>query len=342
MLLNHRILLFEVSSASDQAHQLGLKSAGGAYWMDDNGRIVAKTVKDTLVKFVKTKSETPVQQKDQGDVETSTASNATVVNPTTPPSPKLTADVILGKKISGPGGGNEGGVYEGTDGVQRYVKFYKNENRSYTEHLANQIYKELDINAPTTHVFKYGDATFYASDIIPGKTLGASGKLTIDVANDILDGFAADVLVANWDAVGLGNDNILLTPEGAPVRIDNGASFMFRAVGDNLKYPSASQEKMYYQISEWNYLANPSVNSMYANIFAVAGYKNGDDLGKRAVAQIKDIAALRQKYGNWSNFVEQKVPDMNPKTKDQVIEMLETRFKLLVQKAIELKNAQGV
>ena len=45
-----------------------------------------------------------------------------------------------------------------------------------------------------------------------------------------MKGFAADVLTANWDAVGLVNDNILLKG-GEAHRIDNGAAFMYRAQG---------------------------------------------------------------------------------------------------------------
>lgn len=34
------------------------------------------------------------------------------------------------------------------------------------------------------------------------------------VAESLLKGFAADVLIANWDVVGLGLDNIMTTPKG--------------------------------------------------------------------------------------------------------------------------------
>lgn len=44
-------------------------------------------------------------------------------------------------------------------------------------------------------------------------------------------GFMADALVANWDFVGLTDDNVLWTPEGQPVRIDQGSTFERRAMG---------------------------------------------------------------------------------------------------------------
>ena len=54
----------------------------------------------------------------------------------------------LYKKISNSLGSNDGGLYEGTDGIKRYIKFYKNPLQSICEFVANKLYSELDISVP--------------------------------------------------------------------------------------------------------------------------------------------------------------------------------------------------
>jgi len=325
--------LLRESAAAEEAHKLGLTSAGGAYWMDKTGKIVAKTIGDKLVKMpdkAKAPEKAPAAQSQAPQAPPSAPTPAQ-------PEPKaeapLTADTILGKKISGAAGSNKGGFYEGTDGVMRYVKEYKDPTRSHSEKLANDIYSALGLTAPKGHTFPVGGQTMYASDILPGKQLAQVG-VTPEIANKILDGFAADVLVGNWDTVGLVNDNILVTPEGEPARIDNGGTFLFRAQEASGRKPDGLLGK----ISEWDGFSNPSINASYSNIFKAAGLKGANDLGDRAVEQINKIKQLEQSSGGWETLVNTNAPDMNPKDKEQVIQMLNTRSKLLYQKAQELQG----
>ncbi|MBW3545405.1 MAG: GNAT family N-acetyltransferase [Bacteroidetes bacterium] len=44
-------MLFESEDASDQAHKLGLTSAGWGYWKDKSGKTVAQTIQGKLVKL---------------------------------------------------------------------------------------------------------------------------------------------------------------------------------------------------------------------------------------------------------------------------------------------------
>lgn len=50
-LLNEYILSEEEGDAAEQAHALGLTSAGWGYWRDEFGRTVAQTIDGKLVKF---------------------------------------------------------------------------------------------------------------------------------------------------------------------------------------------------------------------------------------------------------------------------------------------------
>jgi hypothetical protein len=370
--------LLRESAAADDAHKQGLTSAGGAYWMDKTGKITHKTVQDKLVKVPEkpaagtasataTPQSTPATPKPAASATpapipsaapTPTPSAAATPTPSAAPKPTpsasptptpvttgatpvatpqkkapLTADVILGKKVGNAGGSNKGGFYEGTDGVTRYVKEYQDPTRSHAEKLANEIYSALGLTAPNAHTFPVGGKTIYASDIIDGQELGKVG-VTPENANKILDGFAADVLVGNWDTVGLVNDNVLITPDGQPARIDNGGTFLFRAQEASGRKPDALLDK----ISEWDAFSNPAVNASYSNIFKTAGVKNANALGDRVVDQINKIKQLEQSSGGWDKIVNASSPDMKPEDKQQVIQMLNSRSKLLYQKAQELQG----
>jgi hypothetical protein len=50
------------------------------------------------------------------------------------------------------------------------------------------------------------------------------------------EGFMADALLGNWDVVGLDQDNVLWGPDGEPIRLDQGGTFEFRAMGKPKPY----------------------------------------------------------------------------------------------------------
>jgi hypothetical protein len=63
---------------------------------------------------------------------------------------------------------------------------------------------------------------------------GLSKPSAAELANNAgaTSGFAADAWLANWDAVGMGFDNLLTAGGGQAVRIDVGGSLLFRAQGE--------------------------------------------------------------------------------------------------------------
>ncbi len=251
------------------------------------------------------------------------------------------ADVILHKQISGPKGSNPGGVYEGSDGVKRYVKFYANETQAHVEKITNQIYNDLGLSAPKAHVFRTRDGKIaYSTRLIDGQTLQAAG-LTKSRAENVLDGFAADVLTANWDAVGLQMDNILLAAGGKAIRIDNGGSLLFRAKA-GLKPANAL-----HTISEWESFANPNVNPAYAKVFKAAGLTKAEDMGDELLNQLNNIAKFHDKVaaeGGFKVWVRRIAPGLNAADADAIGQMLAIRAELLSDKALALmqsmQNAQ--
>ncbi len=250
-----------------------------------------------------------------------------------PEKPELTADEILATKDAGAKGSNLGGFYTGTDGVQRYVKFYQDPAQAFCEHLSNQMYRDLGFEAPESTTFGREDGTTaYASKIVDGLKTVKDVGLTVTTAKQVMHGFAADVLLGNWDAVGTGLDNVGVVGDKV-MRVDNGGSLLFRAKAGR------KPMELLNQITEWDKFLSSSANPYYSQVASKAGVAKATDLGKDLVAQIGNIKNLQKESGGWAKYVEKHAADMPEADKKRVVEMLEARTKLLAAKVKETKAA---
>ena len=243
--------------------------------------------------------------------------------------------VLGGKMTAGKAGSNDGGFYTGTDGGKYYVKFYADAAQAYNEHLANGIYRELGIAAADTTVFTDSSGrTVYVSKIIENEgTLGASFSKAR--AEKILEGFAADVLLANWDVVGLTYDNVVKLKGDDVARIDNGGSLLYRANAGRKPLDRLNK------LDEWEFFA--SANSKYSRVFSEAGVYGGDDLGTKAIKQIEGIEEFVKRVGGWRKYIDETVPGMDQADRDTLVKVMERRVSLLGGKRKELiQEASGV
>jgi hypothetical protein len=249
------------------------------------------------------------------------------------PPVETAADRLMAKKVGGQLGSNEGGMYVGKDGVQRYVKHYKDPLQAASEHLTAQIYKDLGHMPPTTQLFDHAGKKSIASDVIEGK------KLDVEVANgtpehrkqiaqEFMKGFTADVLTANWDAAGLSKDNAIVSPQGFVHRIDMGGSLLKRASGGD-KPPGALNK-----ITEWEGLFDPKLNKSYSDMAQMAGLKKAEDLGNQLHQDLGKILKLQKKYGGWDGYIAKTSPELakHPEQFRKIADMLEARTKLLKEK----------
>lgn len=242
--------------------------------------------------------------------------------------------VILHKKTAGPAGSNAGGFYEGADGVKRYVKEYSDAGQAHGEAIANAIYRSLGFQAPESEVFEKDGKLHHAAKLFEGETFGKAG-MTEDRAKKILDGFAADVLLANWDVVGMTKDNILVGPTGRMIRIDNGGSLLMRAKAGR------KDPLLLHKLTEWENFFT-SKNPSYMEVAQKAGVTEPHDFNEKAQKGIADILALREKHDGWSNFVSTVAPSFKGKDRDDIVKMLEARTKLLEEKLAELKKPKPI
>ncbi|MFO1461232.1 MAG: hypothetical protein U1G08_17750 [Verrucomicrobiota bacterium] len=135
------------------------------------------------------------------------------------------------------------------------------------EGTANDLYRALGVPVPEGRIYDAPGGPVQLTRYHEGKPLGeylrtASPAEALAIKARIAEHFAADALLGNWDVAGLGMDNILVGPDGIPLRIDNGGSLRFRAQG-----AAKTAEEWDAHATELWTLRDPKANVQTAQIF---------------------------------------------------------------------------
>ena len=174
-----------------------------------------------------------------------------------------------------------------------------NEGHLAEEMLADSIYQKFGMNVPEFQEYRNSRGQLVKlSRFIEGKMLGDLDPAAKAAAFDeIRKGFAVDALMGNWDVIGMGEDNILVEPNGTVWRIDNGGALRYRAQGA-LKDPKAWNAGV---VDLWG-MRSAIINPKAAEVFGV--------LTPREIAA--QITALKAQYLNvdLSRVLEYDVVDM--------------------------------
>jgi len=104
------------------------------------------------------------------------------------------------------------------------------------EASANDLYRALGVPVPEGRIYDGRDGPVQLTRFVEGQPLGeylkkANTAEAVALKAKIAEHFAADALLGNWDVAGMNLDNILVTADGTPLRIDNGGALRFRAQG---------------------------------------------------------------------------------------------------------------
>lgn len=329
--------------ADAQAKTILLKHNGKIYLFGDQSAAVAsrllgqRRIAGRMIDLDKIKPSVPSKPLTKPKAKPKKPLPKVVPKPqVTPKPPKMAPPEahknILHEKTGSARGSNDGGFYRGKDGVNRYVKFYDDPTQAASEHLANQLYRDLGLEAPNSQVFKTADGRLaYASDIFEGgKTLGST-TITKARATKAMDGFVGDVLTGNWDAAGLSHDNMMVLPSGKVARIDNGGTFLFRA-----KY-GRKPPGVLNAITEWDKLLDPSVNPSYSQLASKAEF-NPIDARKKIISQVDKLLAVQKANGGWAKYVDRVAPQLGTNDRKAIVGMLNSRTDLLKKKRLELKK----
>jgi 8-oxo-dGTP pyrophosphatase MutT (NUDIX family) len=142
------------------------------------------------------------------------------------------------------GGSTGARLMKDETGRKYVVKRGANPGHIREEFAADSIYRALGLTVQDSKLFETPDGPVkvarYLDDVVPlGVALDrADGEKKASILSEIRRGFAVDALLGNWDVIGMESDNVMMTPKGEAVRIDNGGSLRYRAMG-KLKSPGA-------------------------------------------------------------------------------------------------------
>jgi hypothetical protein len=208
-----------------------------------------------------------------------------------------TVEEALGEgweRVGPQAGSNEGGVFRSPDGEDWYAKVYDDPRQAQAEAVGNEVYRAFlgDDAAVRSVVKEMPDGrALHMAKMLPEDELERGLQpedLYTDQAQELARGFWGDVLLANWDVLGQDFDNILFR-NGQPVRIDNGSSLLFRAMGDQKSAEALGD------LSEITGFFDRKVNPNYAAVLKRAGYDGPERL-------LHDLETFLERRGEFENI----------------------------------------
>ncbi len=159
-------------------------------------------------------------------------------------------------------GSNPGGTVKDPRGQLWYAKIPKTADHVLNDLLANRLYADAGLAVPYEKAIMLNEKEAIASKIVKdGVTLAnLSGTKKQEAIAKLRLGFAVDAWLANWDIVGLAEDNVLVNGAGTVIRVDQGGSLKYRAQGE----PKAAFGQF---ALEFDTLRNPNTNPQSAKVF---------------------------------------------------------------------------
>lgn len=160
--------------------------------------------------------------------------------------PEFPDDVAGLKVIKKLGGSTGAELVEDAAGTRFVMKRGASADHLREEVLADEIYRTFGVLVPEARLYETKTGPVKLARFVEGKTLeqylqAATAAEKTAVAARLGEHFHVDVLLGNWDVIGLSRDNVLVDAAGLPWRIDNGGSLRFRAMG-KLKGPDGWNE----------------------------------------------------------------------------------------------------
>jgi len=204
-----------------------------------------------------------------------------------PPVTRTYSGIENWTKIGGGTGSNPGGFYRDADGNEYYVKIPRSQSHADNETLAALLYEALGVPAAET---SYGDENGelrIVSPIVPNSDpMGFFGPYNDgdqEYLDKIRDHFVIDAWLGNYDVIGYLYDdstNIISDGNGDPIRVDPGASLMWRAQGK-----PKGDDRFSYDDRDLDTMRDPDINAQAASVFA----DTSDEQLRNAALRLRDL-----------------------------------------------------
>lgn len=188
---------------------------------------------------------------------------------------------VVGARVGGSTGAK---LVEDSSGNRYIMKRGSNTNNGHikSEYLATQLYSLLGLKVPEMELYEKDGETFLLSSFVLG--CRENDVFEEEDAKEMVKGFAIDVFLANRDVYNNG-DNILISPAGEAIRVDNGGSLKFKSKGSAKDYDEDFGKDL-DQFIEYNgealaYLKDADLNNQLEELYSrkddVIAYLNADN-----------------------------------------------------------------
>lgn len=228
-------------------------------------------------------------------------------------------------------------LYTDEQGAPKFVvKEGGAKGQNDAEYAANQVYGILAPHLPTSAIKSRLIDGKLVNDFMPNsKTMN---DLSDEEFNDnevfgkVKGSLVADALVANWDYMGLSNDNMMMDNKGRILRIDSGGTFNYRAQGASKEFGAVPMEMWTLRSSDqgkqlWDYAEEEDYKNIWLRQMDALAFES-DKLKKTIAAsnlspEVKDAFAKRVDIltiaGQEARDIAKR-PKMSWKGVDQVME----------------------
>lgn len=188
------------------------------------------------------------------------------------------------KQIGKLGGSTGAELYVDDDGNKYVVKAGSSPDHLKEEFATEELYRVMGVKVPDSRMdFDAEPPRKISRHIDNTKTLGEVKSGRFKINQKIHKDFAADAVLGNWDVAGLGKDNILITADGTPIRIDAGGALRFRAKGER------KGDLFTDEVLELWTLRDRRMNSDAADIFSTMTTKEIETSARRALKHKKKV-----------------------------------------------------
>ena len=185
--------------------------------------------------------------------------------------------------VDGKKGSTQGSLFKDKHlNTLHYVKWNNSEVRAKVEALTGALYALADVPVPIQRVIDFKDETAVMSDWLDDAVPMSMEDLKSHP--DVLENFAVDAWLANWDVVGSNGVNIVKGPGGKAYRVDLGGALLFRAMGDSKQLPAEVDELTLLQ----DFGKNPMSAQVFANLTDEQLKAGAQKVGKISDQQIDD------------------------------------------------------
>jgi predicted GNAT family acetyltransferase len=156
--------------------------------------------------------------------------------------------------------------------------------------------------------------------LMDAKNAGKTQQVQV-LKEDAKAGFAVQAWIANWDSIGIGGDNVGVSPDGKLLAIDNGGALRFRAQGKKKGSAFGSD------VGELESLRDPNMNSDAAGVY---GSLTDEDVANQINAMEPHVDALldnvtdqelslklQDRFAYMANWADEKLKDSDAKFKEE-------------------------